>query len=394
MDHTVPPAGLPTPQPSPTAAPPARVLSLVVLVAAALAPGVVAIAQGAPVITLAAVLPLLVALVVLAQDHDTRVHDAARRLVAAERDRERLADSVRAVGRAFGALDLAGLADLMASTAADALGASRSLVRVAGHSARGGPRDARADALLDEAVARAADGHRAAMTAAGEDRLVALAHPLRDGAGVLAVARAGEPFTAEDRSLLAWLAGQTATSVANVALHQRLHAEAHVDGLTGLANRRTLDETLARELALSRRTQDPVGLVIIDVDDFKQVNDTHGHPVGDRVLVEIADALRAAVRTTDTVARWGGEEFAVVLPHTDLRGAAVAGETVRGALAGVRVPLVGGGELRLTASVGVAAAPETAADPTGLLAAADAALYRAKEQGKDRTCVARAGVAR
>ena len=372
--------------------PPRRVISLVVLVACAIAPGLVAISEGAPLWALSGVLPLVAALVVLAHDHDYHIHQAAHRLVAIERERARLAESVKHVGRAFGSgLDLPALADVMARTASDALDARRSLVRVPGHDSHGGPADASLDTLLELVASSAADGGSATTVLRSTSGHHAMAHPLRDGAGVLAVARSARAFTEEQQGLLAWLAGQAAVSVENVALHERLREQAHVDELTGLGNQRAFHETLHRELSLARRTGVPVGLVLLDLDDFKRVNDTYGHPVGDRVLADVGGVLAAAVRSTDTVTRWGGEEFAVVLPHTDLQGAAVAAESIRAAIGRMRVPLPGGGELEVTASLGVASAPRCSRDPDGLYAVADHALYDAKQSGKDRVGVAAPG---
>lgn len=372
---------------------PTRVISLVVLVACAIAPGVVALLEGAPIWALAGILPLLVALVVLARDHDAHIEQAARRLIAAERERARLAESVKHVGRAFGAaLDLPALADVMASTASDAIDARRALVRVPGYDGWGGPRDGSLDALLELVAATAADGRTTTTFLQSSSGHHAMAHPLRDGAGVLAVARSARSFTEEEQGLLTWLAGQAAVSVENVALHERLREQAQVDELTGLGNQRAFHETLERELAIARRSGVPVGLVLLDLDDFKQVNDVHGHPTGDRLLAEVGRVLRGAVRSTDTVTRWGGEEFAVVLPHTDLQGAAVAAESVRVAISRIRVPLPDGKGLRVTASLGVASSPSCSRDPDGLYAVADEALYDAKQAGKNRVGVAGPGV--
>ena len=109
-----------------------------------------------------------------------------------------------------------------------------------------------------------------------------------------------------------------------------------VDDLTGLANRRHADEMLARELARSERFGGPVGLILADVDNFKAINDEYGHPMGDAVLREVADTLLSDRREIDIPARWGGEEFAIVLPGTDVEGAARAAERIRAALAGTR----------------------------------------------------------
>ncbi len=368
-----------------------RVLSLVVLVACAIAPGVVALLYGAPLWALTGILPLVGSLVVLAHDHDHRIEQAARRLVAVERERDRLAESVRHVGRAFGSrLDLPALTQVMAGTASDALDSRRSLVRIGEHVGRGGAADGELDGLLDDTAG----------SAAATDDLVfghspsghhAMAHPLRAGAGVLAVARSARDFTEDEQALLAWLAGQATIGAENVALHERLREQAQVDELTGLGNNRVFRESLERELALSARSGADVGLVLMDLDDFKDVNDTHGHPTGDRVLAEVGAALRNAVRCTDTVVRWGGEEFAVVLPHTDLTGTTVAAEAVRRAVSRVRVALPGGTPLRITASLGVATGPGNGREADRLYAVADRALYEAKQSGKDRVVVAAVG---
>ena len=132
---------------------------------------------------------------------------------------------------------------------------------------------------------------------------------------------------------------------------------------------------------------------MVDIDDFKRINDEYGHQQGDAVLVEVALALRQQCREIDLVARIGGEEMALLLPQTDLKGAAKLAERVRRSLAAMRIPLLAAnGEVRVTASFGVAAVPESADDPQALIAAADEALYRAKRAGKNR--VARAEVQR
>ena len=128
------------------------------------------------------------------------------------------------------------------------------------------------------------------------------------------------------------LAGQAVVALENARLHRIVERQALVDGLTGLANRRQADETLASELARAERLGGPVGLILADVDDFKAVNDRHGHPTGDIVLRDLAETFRETVREIDTAARWGGEEFAVILPGTDLEGAAQLAERLRVAL--------------------------------------------------------------
>ena len=164
----------------------------------------------------------------------------------------------------------------------------------------------------------------------------------------------GDDFDAEERMTAASLAGQAVVALENARLHRMVERQALVDGLTGLANRRQADEALASELARTERLGGPVGLILADVDDFKAVNDRFGHPTGDVVLRDLADALRENVREIDTAARWGGEEFAVILPGTDLEGAAQVAERIRAALAEREILSVDGAPLHVTASFGVA----------------------------------------
>jgi diguanylate cyclase (GGDEF)-like protein len=158
------------------------------------------------------------------------------------------------------------------------------------------------------------------------------------------------------------------------------------DALTGLPNKRALAETLVRDLSRADRDQTPLGLVAADVDHFKRVNDTYGHAAGDEVLRRLAEVLRSGVRTGDVPARYGGEEFVVVLPRADRQGAGVVAERLRSTLEATEIDL-GTTTLRVTASFGVAiAAPEDT--PESLFARADAALYRAKGEGRNRVVFA------
>jgi len=212
-----------------------------------------------------------------------------------------------------------------------------------------------------------------------------LASPDPEYLGVLSIARRDRPFTSEEEELLEYLAGQAVVSIENAGLHETVERQAVTDELTGLANARAFHSTLEREIERSRRFQSPLGLVMLDIDDFKLVNDEYGHQQGDEVLASVASVLREFSRDIDAPARYGGEELAVVLPQTDSEGAALLAERMRGAIERTRVPRVGRrGALHVTASFGVAAVPESAAEKDALIAAVDAALYRAKRGGKNR----------
>jgi diguanylate cyclase (GGDEF)-like protein len=193
----------------------------------------------------------------------------------------------------------------------------------------------------------------------------------------------GDSFDSEERMTAASLAGQAVVALENARLHRIVERQALVDGLTGLANRRQADEALAGELARIDRLGGPVGLILADLDDFKAVNDRYGHPTGDIVLRDFAETLRETVREIDTAARWGGEEFAVILPGTDLDGAAQVAERIRRALAERAIVSADGERIHVTASFGAAAStPSSTVEQ--LIDGADGALYRAKRAGKDR----------
>lgn len=157
------------------------------------------------------------------------------------------------------------------------------------------------------------------------------------------------------------------------------------DGLTGLANRRYFDETLQAEWARAMRQKQPLSLLMVDVDNFKAYNDAHGHLGGDECLKRIAVAVAAEMRTNDLVARYGGEEFAVILPNQSLKGAAIVAERIRSRVEQLRLPNRFARDGRITVSIGAATALGASdADPSQLVATADAALYRAKHMGRNR----------
>jgi diguanylate cyclase (GGDEF)-like protein len=166
---------------------------------------------------------------------------------------------------------------------------------------------------------------------------------------------------------------------------------ANTDALTGLANHRRLHELLATEARRLDGTRPPLALIMLDVDDFKHVNDGHGHHAGDIVLRRLAEVLRACCRESDEPARYGGEEFGIVLPRTAPARAYEVAERIRCAIEALEVALPGVGILRITASLGVAATTHVPVAHAELLKAADGALYEAKRAGKNRTVCAAPG---
>jgi diguanylate cyclase (GGDEF)-like protein len=173
-------------------------------------------------------------------------------------------------------------------------------------------------------------------------------------------------------------AGHAALAVRNANLLERMSQMAVTDGLTELANRRSFDRSLERELTRAARTDGRLSVVLLDVDHFKALNDTYGHVVGDTVLRQIATALKECGREYDTIARYGGEEFAAVLPGCSSALALQVAERLRQAVedASTDVPV--------TASAGVATYPYDGLDANALLHAADQALYAGKREGRNR----------
>ena len=333
----------------------------------------------------------------LGQEFNTMAAQLETHIDEVERKRRELEDSIRRIGEAFGAgLDRQGLVDLAVRTAIGSCDAE------AGRLLPVDPRDIEEVRMVDdpgllqalERAEREVFTHGSGPVEVSSGALHALAMPLlgrRDGEGeaetiaAISVARRGAGFTEEQRDLLAYLTTQTAVSLENADLHSRIQRQAITDELTGLSNVRHFHELLDQEIERAQRFNNHIGLVMVDIDNFKKVNDTYGHPQGDLVLKEVARVLRGECRDIDFPARYGGEEMSVILPQTDITGAAMLAERMREAIEQLEVHrLDGGGVLRLTASFGVAALPASATDKRYLVAVADEALYRAKHGGKNR----------
>ena len=277
---------------------------------------------------------------------------------------------------------------------------SRAAATLVGNAlAAGHDRDALLPVILDSAVAvtgasgarLVADGvelARSGVTGLGRPPLVfALSAGSGQEAQLVLEPPARGNFDDEAVQLAEWLAGRASVALQNAHLHVMARRLASTDELTQLANRRHFDEALRAEVIRAERFGDPVAVVVADLDNFKEINDRHGHDAGDLVLQTFADVIRASVRDVDLPARYGGEEFTVLLPGTDAEGGRQLAERLRAALADLSVATGGGVTVRVTSSFGVAGFPEESS-AAALLLAGDRALYRAKRAGKNAVVVA------
>lgn len=214
------------------------------------------------------------------------------------------------------------------------------------------------------------------------DRLCApLTTPHRPLGVVQLQAIDGQSLTRDEAAELTRFANRLAAALANTRLLAIVQHQALTDEMTGLYNYRFLQDYLSRILAPGRRREAPLSLLMLDVDQFKQINDRHGHRTGDAALRRLAETLRDTVRAEDLVARYAGDEFAVILPETPAVDARVVAERVRAAVERLRLSLSDQPPLRLTVSVGLAATPGYRGHWQALVQAADASLYQAKRRG-------------
>jgi two-component system, cell cycle response regulator len=196
------------------------------------------------------------------------------------------------------------------------------------------------------------------------------------------------PFTREDRETVMFLAEQGGVAIENVLLHEEAQRLSLTDGLTGVWNRRYFQMQFRQVQATATRFDRRFSIVMLDLDHFKKVNDTHGHQRGDAILIEFARRVNSVLREVDTFARYGGEEFIGLLSETDLQGAVTTAEKIHEGIKAEPFGEPGEEPIWLTVSVGVAVFPEHGDSYASLVEAADRALYRAKQEGRDRVVIA------
>jgi diguanylate cyclase (GGDEF)-like protein len=346
-------------------------------------PGVVGLTAG--VVALALVFGIVATRAVMRQ--------VEPRLKELAQQRRRLRESIRRTGQTLAAnLDRPALLELALKTAADAVQASGGRLVVLASPDPGVDTGsigslAGVGRQIENAELSALRNGSIGEARAGQTFVASVAlRPLeREGRlyGVITVVRNGRPFSDEERELLRLLAAQTTLALENVDLHYQVRRQAVTDELTGLGNYARFQELLTAEAGQVRRYGDSVALLMLDLDDFKSINDAFGHQQGDAVLRAVARSLRESCREVDTAVRYGGDELAVILPRTRLEGALSIAERARAAIENLRIPRLGGNDsLRVTASVGVSASAN--GDTEALISDADRALYIAKREGKNR----------
>lgn len=211
-----------------------------------------------------------------------------------------------------------------------------------------------------------------------------LLHQERRTAGLLLLARAEPPFGASEEEILGIFSTQISLLLDMIHARQRIENLADTDELTGIWNRRYFRRQLSWECERARTFNVPLSLLLFDIDEFKEINDSFGHVVGDVVLSELCGAVREALRPTDTLARFGGDEFAVILPHTDRARAVTVAERLLARVRSLTIPTDEEGAIRCSVSIGLAELEPGDAGATDLIRRADEQLYHSKRHGKNR----------
>jgi diguanylate cyclase (GGDEF)-like protein len=196
-------------------------------------------------------------------------------------------------------------------------------------------------------------------------------------------------FKPAELRLLRLLADQAAVAISNASLHQMISRQAYSDTLTGLPNRRALDERLEEEVLAARRNNYSFAVIMMDLDGFKAVNDTYGHATGDDVLRTVFNQMARGVRTTDFLARYGGDELTLILSQTEMSSAQVVSEKIVEGMKKLKYKLPDGKKLKLGISGGISIFPVHARNGPDLLRAADTALYQAKKYNRGTFQIAR-----
>jgi diguanylate cyclase (GGDEF)-like protein len=307
-------------------------------------------------------------LALLARSFNEMAEQLGARLQELQAERQRLQDAITLFGEALAAThDVEQLLRVVLDVEIEATGASGGLVIVEGSE-----------------VIQVGDVD-------ADDRIEVPLNAGRTSYGLIVLV--GPEFDDEDRITAVSLAAHAVVALDNARLHGIVEQQALIDGLTGLANRRHAEASLQTELQRASRFGGPLAFVLCDLDSFKSVNDRFGHLAGDDVLRELAGVLSETVRSVDVAARWGGEEFALILPATDAAGGVQLAERAREALEARTILTQEGVPVRVTASFGVAAFPDHGSGEE-LVAAADSALYEAKNRGKNRVETVRAAARR